>query len=162
MRSSLITLFFAGLLLVSCSRDSSSGPSIFQMRLVQDSATAETEPMTIVHSLTDATSTTPETLNVLKAVLLDQGAISSATVQTQAISRTPMIEVVLTEKGRKAFVDITRQSVGRRLAIVVDGKLLAAPRIEMEIPGGRALITGRFSDREASELATKINDGVKK
>jgi SecD/SecF fusion protein len=132
------------------------------MRLVQDSATAETEPLTIVHSLTDATGATPETLNVLKKVLLDQSAVSSATVQTQAVSRAPMIEVVLTEKGRKAFADITRQSVGKRLAMVVDGKLPAAPRIETEIPGGRALITGRFSTREASELATKINDGVKK
>jgi preprotein translocase subunit SecD len=162
MRSSLITLFFGGLLLASCSRHSSSGPSVFQMRLVQDSATGETEPMTIFRSLTDAGSTTPETLNVLKAVLLDKSAVSSATVQTQAVSPAPMIEIVLTEKGRKALADITRQSVGRRLAIVVDGKLLAAPRIEMEISGGRALITGRFSTREANELATKINDGVKK
>src|SRR4051812_38943851 len=118
--------------------------------------------MTIVEPLTGATSTTPATLNVLKAVLLDESAVSSATVRTQAVSHAPMIEVVLTEKGSKAFADITRQSVGKRLAIVVDGKLLAAPRIEMEIPGGRALITGQFSTQEASELATKINDGVKK
>jgi preprotein translocase subunit SecD len=162
MRSSLLTLSLTALLLASCSRHSSSGPSVFEMRLAQDNPSAETEPMTIVNSLTDNTSTKPEILNVQKAVLLDRSAVSLATIQTEAVSHSPMIEVVLTEKGRKAFADITRQSVGKRLAIVVDGKLLAAPRIEMEIPGGRALITGRFSTQEASDLAARINDGVKK
>ena len=162
MRPLFITVFFTGLFLTSCSRQSPSSSSVFQMRLVQDSATAETEPLTIVHSLIDATSATLETLNVRKEVLLDQSAVSSATVQTQAPSQAPMIEVVLTAAGQKAFADITRRTVGKRLAIVVDGKLLVAPRIEAEIPGGRALITGAFSMREASELAGKINDGMKK
>jgi preprotein translocase subunit SecD len=162
VRLSLITLFATGLLMVSCSRQSSSGPPVFQMRLVQDSASADTEPMTIVHSLTDTASTNGETLNVSKKVLLDQSAVDSATVQTQGLSQAPMIEVVLTKKGEKVLADITRKSVGKRLAIVVDGKLLVAPRIEAEIPGGRALITGAFSVREASELAGKINDGVKR
>ncbi|UCD29691.1 MAG: hypothetical protein JSV03_04200, partial [Planctomycetota bacterium] len=139
-----------------------SGASVFQMRLVQDDATADTEQMTITRSLTDATYTIPETLNVRKEVLLDRNAVSSATVQTQGPSRRPVIEVVLTEKGQKVFADITRQNVGKRLAIVVDGKLLAAPRIEMEVPGGRALIYGRFSVEFARELARKINNGVRK
>jgi preprotein translocase subunit SecD len=91
-------------------------------------------------------------------VLLDRSAVSSATVQTQALSSAAAIEIVMTGDGRKALADITRQNVGKRLAIVVDGQLLAAPRIEAEIPGGSALITGRFSGREASELASKIND----
>jgi len=40
---------------------------------------------------------------------------------------------------------------------MADGKLVAAPRIEMEVSGGRALVSGRFSTNEATELAAKIN-----
>ncbi len=159
---SLITLFGCGLLLTSCSRQQSPSASVFQMRLVQDSATADTEQMTILRSLTDVTRTIPETLDVQKKVLLDDTAISSAAVQVQNLSSAPVIEVVFTEKGQKLLADLTRRSIGKRLAMVVDGKLLAAPRIEAEIPGGRALISGRFSPQQATEFATKINAAVKK
>ena len=159
---SFITLLICGLLLTSCSRQQSPSASVFQMRLVQNSATADTEQMTILRSLTDVTSTTPETLDVQKEVLLDHTAISSAAVQVQNPSSAPVIEVVFTEKGRKLLAELTRRNMGKRLAIVVDGKLLAAPRIEAEISGGRALISGRFSVHDANELAAKINDGVRK
>jgi preprotein translocase subunit SecD len=150
------TFFVCGLLLTSCGRQQPTNPSVFQMRLVQDAATADTEQMTILHSLTDATRMAPETLDVQKKVLVDDTAVHSATAQAATI------EVVFTDMGRKLFADITRQSVGKRLAIVVDGKLLAAPRIEMQIPGGRAIISGRFSPQAATQLATKINAAAKK
>lgn len=159
---SFIILLVCASLVTSCSRQQSTRASVFQMRLVQDSATADTEQMTVLHSLTDVTRTSPETLNVQKKVLVDDAAVRSATVQAQNPSSVPTIEVVFAEKGQKLFADITRQSVGKRLAIVVDGKLLAAPRIEMEVPGGRAVISGRFSPQQATDLAAKINAAVKR
>src|SRR5262249_36203837 len=136
-----IALFVCALLLTSCSCQQPTSASVFQMRLVQDTASADTEQMTILHSLTDVTRTTPQTLNVQRKVLVDDAAVRSATVQAQNPPGASTIEVVFTDTSKKLFADITRQSVGKRLAIVVDGKLLAAPKIEMEVPGGRAIIS---------------------
>jgi len=156
-----LVFFFFGLLIGSCSRQQPARTSVFQVRLVQDRPTADTEEMTILGSPTDVTSTTSERLNVQKDVLLDHTAVASATIQRQNPSRAPVIEVVFTEKGRKLFADITRQNVGKRLAMVVDGRLLFAPRVEAEVPGGRAFIYGAFSVRQASELAAKLNDAAR-
>jgi preprotein translocase subunit SecD len=71
-----------------------------------------------------------------------------------------VIEVVFTEAGGRRFADLTRRSIGRRLAVVVDGKLVVAPRIEAEIPGGKAVLSGRLTKRQATDLAAKINEAA--
>jgi SecD/SecF fusion protein len=67
-----------------------------------------------------------------------------------------LIQIVFTADGKKRFAEVTRESVGRRLAIVIDGRLHSAPRIMTAIPGGKAEISGSFSEPEARELAAKI------
>lgn len=78
------------------------------------------------------------------------------------------MEVALkfTSAGAKQFADVTREIAqeGQRighpclLAIVLDGKLYSAPRVENEIDGGNAVITGNFTDREAIDLANVLNN----
>jgi SecD/SecF fusion protein len=71
-----------------------------------------------------------------------------------------------TKDGGKRFADVTRameqenQRSGHvgQLAIILDGKLYSAPRVEHEIAGGGAEITGSFSQREAVELANVLNN----
>ncbi len=60
--------------------------------------------------------------------------------------------------GGKQFGAVTTANVGRLLAIVLDGKLYSAPRINEPITGGSAQISGRFSAREAQELANVLNN----
>jgi len=60
--------------------------------------------------------------------------------------------------GAKQFGDVTSASVGRLLAIVLDGKLVSAPRINDAITGGSAQITGRFTQRDAEQLASALNN----
>jgi SecD/SecF fusion protein len=60
--------------------------------------------------------------------------------------------------GAKRFADVTGSNVGRLLGIVLDGKLYSAPRINDRIGGGSAQITGKFSQREAIELANVLNN----
>ncbi|MEX2381122.1 MAG: protein translocase subunit SecD [Opitutales bacterium] len=77
-------------------------------------------------------------------------------------------EVILefTSEGGRRFADLTRhiQDENRpphdigQLAIVLDGELYSAPTVQQEIRGGRASITGRFSQREAVELANVLNN----
>lgn len=129
------------------------------MRFVDDNLTIGTEPLAIMNS---NTNTPQETLNVRKEVALDHTALSAATVMHEGPSNKPMIAIELTANGRKAFAELTRQNIGKRLAIVVDGKLLTAPIIRSEIPGGSAMITGNFSDQEAKDLASKINNAIKR
>ena len=59
----------------------------------------------------------------------------------------------------KMFSDTTRQNVGRLLAIVLDGKLYSAPRVNAAIDGGHAQITGDFSTEEAKTLADALVGG---
>jgi SecD/SecF fusion protein len=70
----------------------------------------------------------------------------------------PEIEFTLNDEGAKRFADITRNNVGRRLAIVLDHELYSAPRINGEIPLGRGEITGNFSIEEAQQLANVLQN----
>lgn len=101
-----------------------------------------------------------EMVNVQKAVLFDQTALKSAKVRTD--KGYPLIVITFTDDGRKRFAEVTRQNIGKRLAIIIQGQLYCAPRIRAEIPGGKAEISGKFSEQEAKNLAAKITEAMKK
>jgi len=63
--------------------------------------------------------------------------------------------------GAKMFGDLTTQHVGERLAIMLDGDVQSAPSIRQPIYGGEAVITGRFSDEEARNLASVLENPLK-
>lgn len=73
----------------------------------------------------------------------------------------PEINFELNSDGAIIFAEITRENIGQRLAIVLDGVLYSAPVIRGEIPGGRGQITGRFDVREAFELATVLENPLR-
>ena len=133
------------------------GKSVFQVRLVLDTPTDDSEPMTNEwQAASTARTRTKEVLQLQKTVLLDQSALKSAKVVKDALG-LPQIDIRFTDAGRKRFAEITRQHLHERLAMVIDGKLLSAPVIQSEIPSGEAIITGNFSEAEANALAAKIN-----
>ena len=61
--------------------------------------------------------------------------------------------------GAKKFAEITRQNIGRLLAIILDDKVLMAPMIQTQISGGNGSITGNFSVQEANDLAILLRSG---
>ncbi len=61
-------------------------------------------------------------------------------------------------KGASQFAELTRQNVGNRLAIVLDGKVMSAPVIQDAIYGGNAQITGSFTEEEARNLASVLEN----
>ncbi len=154
-----ILLFLAiGLLSNAARADSDPTPSVLQFRLVVDNPTADSEPMTIVQP--NNSSRQPEMLNVQKEVLLDNSVVKSATVITDSggkLGGQLVIDINFTDDGTKRFAEVTRQSIGKRLAIVIDGKLYMAPRINSAIRGGVAQISGAFSKDEANNFAARIN-----
>jgi len=135
---------------------------IFQMRLVLDAPSADSEQMTMAVTTQnrDNSHTYTEVFNVQKTVLLDQAALLSANASTNALG-LPVIEINFTEPGAKRFAEVTRQNLRKRLAIIMDGRLYEAPVILNEIQGGKAQISGSFSKQEARDLATKITASLK-
>jgi SecD/SecF fusion protein len=69
------------------------------------------------------------------------------------------ISLEFNTRGGRAFADLTKANVGRRLAIVMDGTVYSAPTIQTEIVQGKAVITGNFSSEEARRLAGVISAG---
>lgn len=70
------------------------------------------------------------------------------------------VAIEFTAQGARIFSEITEQNVGRHLAIILDGVLQSAPRINERIPGGRAVITGQFTVDEARDLAIVLRAGA--
>jgi SecD/SecF fusion protein len=72
----------------------------------------------------------------------------------------PYVSLKFNSEGAKKFARLTRNNVGRQLAIVLDGKIHSAPVIREPIPSGEAQITGRFTFQEASDLAIILRVGA--
>ncbi len=70
------------------------------------------------------------------------------------------IEFKLNSQGASIFGDFTAKSVGKRLAIVLDGKVYSAPSIKERIGGGSGQITGHFTPEEARDLAIALRSGA--
>ena len=98
---------------------------------------------------------------VQKRALLTGGELTRADVGADPNSPGNwQVAIEFTPTGTKTFADITEQNVGRHLAIILDGNLYSAPRINERIPGGRAVITGQFSVDDARDLAIVLRAGA--
>ncbi len=71
-----------------------------------------------------------------------------------------MVDFELDKEGAQIFDDATFKNVGKRLAIVLDGKVHSAPVIRDRIAGGRGQISGNFTPAEASDLALILRAGA--
>lgn len=72
----------------------------------------------------------------------------------------PEISIEFNDEGAEIFAGITKENVGRRLAIFLDGAPISIPSIREEIPSGRAQITGQFTPQEAKVLVQRLNSGA--
>lgn len=72
----------------------------------------------------------------------------------------PVVNLKFDSLGAKRFGDATRNNVGQPFAIVLDGKVLSAPRINEPILNGQALISGSFTVQQAQDLALLMRAGA--
>jgi preprotein translocase subunit SecD len=72
----------------------------------------------------------------------------------------PTILFELNAEGARAFAKLTRESIGRRIAIIIDNEILMAPGVNEEIGSGSGMITGGFSVKDASALARMLKSGA--
>lgn len=75
-------------------------------------------------------------------------------------SGSPIVSLEFDSEGSDYFADITRRNVGKQVAIFLDGEPISIPRVNEEILGGRAIITGQFTIPEAKLLAQRLQAGA--
>ncbi len=75
-------------------------------------------------------------------------------------SNQPIINFTLNSSGAKIFGDFTAESIGKRLAVVLDGKVYSAPNIRERIGGGSGQISGGFTLVEAGNVAIALRSGA--
>ncbi|MBI5235353.1 MAG: protein translocase subunit SecD [Deltaproteobacteria bacterium] len=97
---------------------------------------------------------------VKKETLLTGEFLTDARVAIDTRYNEPYVSLTFDAPGARIFERITSQNKGKRLAIVLDGKVHSAPVINDVISGGRAQITGRFTHEEASDLAIVLRAGA--
>lgn len=76
------------------------------------------------------------------------------------VAGSPVVLVHFNDEGGELFHRVTKENVGRQLAIFLDGEVISSPVIQEEIAGGTASITGGFSPTEARDLVRNLNFGA--
>ena len=84
--------------------------------------------------------------------------VKRAGVFPDPLTGSPKISLQFNSEGAQKFADITRANTGRLLAIVLDGELYSAPRINEPILGGSCEISGDFDLKQAYELANVLQN----
>lgn len=91
---------------------------------------------------------------------LTGGYLAGASVIFDRSTGKPAISLQFTGEGGKKFEAITEETVGKPLAIVLDGEVISAPVVQEKISGGNAQITGNFTLDEAKKLSIQLNAGA--
>jgi preprotein translocase SecF subunit/protein-export membrane protein SecD len=72
----------------------------------------------------------------------------------------PYVNIQFDAEGAKMFEDLTARSIGKPIAIFVGGESISSPKVNEKISGGKAQITGSFTNEEAKNLARDLNTGA--
>lgn len=153
-----IFIFIYGLSMVilSCSAGNNTEESQYensadyvQFRLVDDSGESDPQVMVI--------EDTGEEISLNRRVLLNLNDVSHAVVEDYERKDECSVFLVFSRTGRWKLSEVTGGNIGRRLGIMVDGRLLMAPVIVAQIDDGKALIVHRVTALEAEKLASQIN-----
>ncbi|MBW1861126.1 MAG: protein translocase subunit SecD [Deltaproteobacteria bacterium] len=95
-----------------------------------------------------------------KRSLLTGEYLTDARVQIDGQYNEPYVSLSFNARGARLFERITGENIEKRLAIVLDNHVYSAPVIRDKISGGRAQISGSFTDDEARDLAIVLRAGA--
>ncbi len=102
----------------------------------------------------------PRMLLVRKRVVVSGENLVDAQPTFDSQTNEPIVNFRFDTLGGKRFGNVTRKNVGRLLAIVLDNKVISAPRINEPILGGSGQISGSFTVAEAQDLALLLRAGA--
>jgi preprotein translocase subunit SecD len=102
----------------------------------------------------------PGQLPIEKRVMVQGEDLTDAQPGFDSRTQEPIVNFRFNIRGGQRFGEVTSENVGRPFAIVLDGKVISAPRILGPITGGSGQISGRFSVEQANDLAILLRAGA--
>lgn len=96
----------------------------------------------------------------LTGQFLKSAELQFGTGQGGTAPNEPIVVLHFNSEGAKMFETITKENVGRQLAIFLDGKVISDPTIRETISGGTATISGNFTPQEGRDLVENLNFGA--
>lgn len=151
--------------------DTAKVNSLLNMPQVRELFPAEFRPMWSVKPL--PVSQTQQVSNLYELVAikassldgkapLDGDAIADARVTYDGNGRnqgSPTVSMTMNPGGANVWARLTKDNVGKQIAIVLDGLVYSYPMVNGEIPGGSSVITGNFTIEEATDLTNVLKSG---
>jgi SecD/SecF fusion protein len=71
----------------------------------------------------------------------------------------PSVSMTMNSDGARRWAQLTKQNIGKPIAIALDGYIYSAPNVQNEITGGQSQITGQFSQEDTKDLANVLKSG---
>ncbi len=90
---------------------------------------------------------------------LEGGAVTSASVDFAQTGGAPTVTMGMNAEGAQVWARLTRDNVGKAIAILLDGFVVSAPTVNEEIPNGRSTISGNFTYADAEDLSNVLKSG---
>ena len=137
-----------------------------EIRMVDEDATAQQQALSGQIPLGDdlLVERSGQPVLVKRQVVLTGDRINDAQPGFDGRSNEPAVHVNLDGTGARIFKEVTRDNVGKRMAIVLVEKgkaeVITAPVIREEIGGGRVQISGRMNTRESNDIALLMRAGA--
>jgi preprotein translocase subunit SecD len=86
--------------------------------------------------------------------------LQKATLEFNQTTYEPTVLLQFNDEGGKIFAQMTKENINKRIAIFLDGAPISIPKVNEEIPNGKAQITGQFTADEAKTLVQRLNSGA--
>ena len=90
---------------------------------------------------------------------LEGDVVTDAKDQFNNVSGQPEVSMSMNTDGARRWAALTKANTGRAIAIVLDGSVYSAPRVNGEISGGQSSITGNFTIEDTKDLANTLKSG---
>jgi len=136
-----------------------------EIRMVEDSSTAiaALSAGTVPFGLERFEDTDGRPLLLRRQVILTGENLQDAQPGRDQQTQQATVNLTLDAKGARIFRDVTRDNIGRRMAIVLfeqgKGQVVTAPVIRSEIPGGQVQISGSMNAQDAADIALLLRAG---
>lgn len=145
--------------------DTAKVNSYLRMKQVKDVLPRDLALKWTVKSINDESKTGIFELIAIKVTNRDGRAPLSGEVITDAnadfgqFSSSANVNMQMNSEGSKTWARLTKENIGKCIAIVLDDYVYSYPRVNSEITGGRSEITGNFTTQEAKDLANVLKSG---
>ena len=90
---------------------------------------------------------------------LEGDVITDAKDEFESTTGTPVVSMKMNTEGARKWAQMTKANIGKAIAIVLDGVVYSAPRVNSEIDGGSSQISGNFTIEDTKDLANTLKSG---